>query len=217
MGCAILGSIIGLLLWPEIEKHFGWGSPEPYSKAAFEVWVAAEPQRHAEFGDFTEFLEKQGVGSVVPAWQLMRTDINRSRSCVRPQFLIPPRKDWRNIVPVLTLLREHVVGSVGELEVQSSYRTTAFNDCVGGASKSRHLDFSAVDLIAVGDISNRELFKRLCKLQRRLGPSSNFGLGAYFDPLRPDVSNGRFHIDVSGYRSWGYSKHANTSACNFIL
>lgn len=214
---AIVGSLIGVFAWPEIEKHFGWGSPQPYSKASFDIWVAADPQRRSEFGDFTQFLERAGVGSVVPVWQLMRTDINRSRSCARPQFLIPPREDWGNIVPVLTLLRDHVVETVGEVEVQSSFRTVEFNTCVGGASKSRHLDFSAVDLIAVDAIPNRELFRRLCALQKRIGPRSQMGLGAYFDPQRPDVSNGRFHIDASGYRSWGYSKRSDSSACHSIL
>lgn len=187
--------------------------PTPYSEEAFAGWRMDNPDEAARFEALADFLDAEGVGSVVPAWQLTRTDNNSRRTCERPQFLVPPRESWGRIVPVLKLVRDHVVPEIGPVEVSSSYRTTAFNDCIGGASRSRHLDFAAVDLRPIETISNPELFRRLCALQQRLGPSSRFGLGAYFDPSRPGKASGRFHVDVSGYRNWGYSQHADSSGC----
>lgn len=187
--------------------------PKPYSEEAFADWRKRSPDESKQFDAFARFLESEGVGSVVPAWQLTRTDNNSRRPCERPQFIVPPRDSWPRIVPVLELVRDHVLPEIGRVEVSSSYRTSAFNDCIGGASRSRHLAFAAVDLVPLEPIANRELFRRLCALQRKLGPASSFGLGAYFDPDEPDKASGRFHVDVSGYRSWGYSKGAESSGC----
>ncbi|MCP5383436.1 MAG: hypothetical protein H6913_02325 [Altererythrobacter sp.] len=210
-------SAIGLSVWllarPGDAPLFGDGPPDAYSREAFDKWVISDPNRHAEFEAFTEFLAAHEVGNVVPAWQLMRTDANRFKDCERPAFLLPPREDWPNIVPVLALVRDQIVPEIGAVEVQSSYRTGDFNECLGGASQSRHLTFSAVDLTPIEDMSNPDLFRSLCAVQRDLGQDSNFGLGAYFDPAKPGKGNGRFHVDVSGYRSWGYSQHADSSGC----
>ncbi len=212
--CSITaGAVLWLLVRPEVAPLSVTSDPEPYSQKAFDQWVAEDTQRSAEYGHFADFLATHEVDGVVPVWQLMRTDSNRAKDCERPQFLIPPREDWNNIVPVLELVRDYVQPEIGRVEVQSSYRTLDFNECIGGASRSKHLSFSAVDLTAVEPLPNRELFARLCRLQARLGPSSRFGLGAYFNPEHPDRATGRFHVDVSGYRSWGYSKHAQSSGC----
>lgn len=212
--CSIAAAaLVWLLDRPEVAPLSSSARSEPYSHEAFDQWVAEDLTRLAEYGRFVGFLSAHGVDSVVPAWQLTRTDANRSKDCERPQFVVPPREEWNNIVPVLRLVRDHVVPEIGAVEVQSSYRTLDFNECIGGARRSRHLNFSAVDLSTVEPLANRELFGRLCRLQARLGPKSRFGLGAYFNPEQPNRASGRFHVDVSGYRSWGYSKHAESSGC----
>jgi hypothetical protein len=191
--------------------------PEPYSQAAFQDWQAEDERHRAAFAEFTRYLGEQGVGDVVPAWQLTRTDFTGRAACERPQFLIPPRQNWNRIVPVLALVRDEIVPLVGPVEVMSSYRTTDFNTCVGGAAASRHLGFRALDLIAREQLSNRELFGILCRLHRQKGARYAMGLGAYFDPEREGQNRyGRFHIDVSGHRSWGYSQHGDSSACRVI-
>ncbi|MXP46112.1 hypothetical protein GRI43_01735 [Altererythrobacter luteolus] len=209
--------VAGLVLWlfarPGEVQLVAKGEPYAYSRAAFDKWVVTDPDRRGEFEAFGEFLASHDVGDVVPAWELTRTDANRSNDCERPAFLIPPRDKWMNIIPVLTLMRDQIVPEIGKVEVQSSYRTTDFNACVGGARRSRHLEFSAVDLVPVGDIANADLFRRLCAVQRNLGPQSRLGLGAYFDPEKADNASGRFHLDVSGYRSWGYSQRSESSGC----
>ena len=192
--------------------------PDRFSHRAFAEWQTANPDSHREFAVFSRFLAEQGVANTVPAWQLTRTDVKPHRNCRRPAFLIPPREDWPNIVPVLRLVRDQIVPVVGQVEVVSSYRTLDFNACVGGASKSRHLGFSAIDLIVPGQGDSRALFTKLCAIHAQIGPRTNFGLGAYFDPdaLKPNTV-GRFHVDVSGFRSWGYSKHAASSGCRFLV
>lgn len=191
--------------------------PAPYSRESFENWLREDEENRAAFSAFEKFLAGEGVGDVIPAWQLTRSDSQRSAKCERPEFLIPPRAKWPNIVPALRLLRDHVRPSLGDLEVVSSYRTEAFNGCAGGASRSKHLGFRAVDLVAPGVADQRELFLKLCLIQRELGPESHFGLGAYFDPTKPDRGNGRFHVDTSGYRSWGFGYSGETSACRALL
>jgi len=203
------------------DRHPGWSAPistaQRYSHASFERWLAEQPGRSADFVAFEHFLAGEGVSGVVPDWQLLRTDMNDRIGCPRPAFLLPPRRDWANIVPALRLLRDHVIPVVGKVEVVSSYRSEGFNACVGGAGQSRHLSFSAVDLVAEPEIENRDLFTRLCALHGRLGAASRFGLGAYFDPASDGRNRrGRFHVDATGFRSWGFSKQAQSSGCRLL-
>ena len=188
-----------------------------YSRASFDRWLVEDPTHATQFKEFQRYLAANGVAEVVPAWQLTRTDKTPIVGCSRPAFLLPPREEWGNVVPVLRLVGKHVVPRLGPVEVVSSYRTPAFNSCVGGASRSRHLGFAAVDLVARNQPDKREMFRRLCALQRELGPASKFGLGAYFDPAAPGPSSGRFHVDASGFRSWGYSKRADSSGCRLLM
>ena len=203
------------------DQHPTWNAPissaDRYSQASFDRWLAEDPGRRDAFTEFDRLLTKQGVSGIVPSWQLLRTDVNDRIGCLRPAFLLPERKMWGNIVPTLRLLKQHVIPVIGPVEVVSSFRTVAFNACVNGAGQSRHLSFSAIDLVARSERSNRELFQALCALHDKLGPASRFGLGAYFDP-KSDGQNrhGRFHVDATGYRTWGFSKRAGSSGCRLL-
>ena len=184
------------------------------SRAAFDQWVHANRERNAQFIQFQQFLADNKVGGAVPAWQLMRADVRADRLCRSPVFLMPPQNRWGLIVPVLRFLKTDIVPRVGPIEVVSSYRAPQVNGCVGGVSKSRHMSFAAVDLIVPGQPDSRRLFQTLCAIHRTVGPRSAFGLGAYFNPNQRSTSvPGRFHVDVSGYRTWGYSNHADSSGC----
>ena len=60
-------------------------------------------------------------------------------------------------------------------------------------------------------------FADLCAMQSKLGAGSRKGLGAYFDPARPEANRqGRFHIDASGYRTWGFDYSARTNPCPLL-
>jgi uncharacterized protein YcbK (DUF882 family) len=141
-------------------------------------------------------------------------DAQYASRCGEEYFAIPPKDQWRDIVPTLRLLRHEVIPVTGPLEVVSGWRSPAINTCVNGASRSRHLEFKALDLVSANRPDRRKLYADLCALQRAAGSKSAMGLGAYFDPS--DMSRnieGRFHIDASGYRTWGFDYTARTNPC----
>lgn len=103
---------------------------------------------------------------------------------------------------------------VGRVEVFSSDRSDALNACVKGASQSRHRAFAAVDLIAPEQTDKIAMFAGLCAMHSRVGARTGMGLGAYLDPARPHLNAvGRFHIDGSGFRTWGFDYKRASSGC----
>jgi hypothetical protein len=189
--------------------------PDPSSRAAFDAWLKEDPARRTEFGKLNAFLTKEGVGDVVPVWQLARIDGDYAARCDAGFFTLPPRGQWSQIVPALRLVRDKVVPVTGRVEVVSSWRSPEINTCVGGAKRSAHVDFKALDLVAPAiSADRRKLFADLCAMQRRAGPKTRMGLGAYYDtdlPLRN--LDGRFHIDAHGYRTWGFDYTSKTNPC----
>jgi Peptidase M15 len=187
------------------------------SKADFSQWLEESPDRTTKFEQFSSFLTSRGVGHVVPIWSLTRGDRDRMRHCAGAGFIIPPHDLWANMVPALRLLERRVIPVIGRVEVVSVYRSAALNQCARGAPASRHLKFSALDLIAPGQPDGRTLFTKLCASWKAAGPRSGWGLGAYFDPLRPTSNRqARFHVDATGWRSWGFSKKAASSVCRLL-
>jgi hypothetical protein len=194
-------------------------SPQTHSlsKADFDLWLTGSRERAAAFQHFSTFLERKGVGEVVPIWSLTRGDKDRTRHCQEAGFVIPPRNLWGNMVPALRLVERRVIPVIGRVEVISVYRSADLNRCARGAPASRHLKFSALDMIAPGQPDGRTLFVKLCASWKAAGPKSGWGLGAYFDPLRPTSNRqARFHVDATGWRSWGFSKKAASSGCRLL-
>jgi Peptidase M15 len=191
----------------------------PSSAGAFNRWVLTyagddSGWKAKEYAAFQGMLEDEGVAGIVPTWQLWRVDAQYASRCGTEYFAMPPKERWRDVVPALRLLRDEVIPMTGPLEVVSGWRSPAINICVNGASRSRHLEFKALDLVATTRSDKRKLFKDLCAMQRAAGTKSALGLGAYFDPS--DIARnteGRFHIDASGYRTWGYDYTAKTNPC----
>jgi hypothetical protein len=200
----------------------GWGAngsamdagPDQSSREAFRDWLRGDAERRAAFAEFSAYLDLEGVGKVVPIWQLARVDGKYAARCRLGYFALPPRAQWSQIVPALKLVREKVIPVTGPVEVVSSWRSPEINRCVGGASRSSHLDFKALDLIAAERTDRRRLFADLCAMQRAAGSASRMGLGAYYNPVNP-VTNpeGRFHIDANGYRTWGFDYTAKSNPC----
>jgi hypothetical protein len=191
----------------------------PSSAGAFNRWAftyAGDDAggRAKEYAAFQGMLQSEGVAGIVPAWQLWRVDAQYASRCGEDYFAMPPKDRWRDIIPTLRLLRDEVIPVTGPLEVVSGWRSPAINACVNGASRSRHLEFKALDLVATTRSNQRKLFKDLCDMQRASGSTSALGLGAYFDPSNPSRNTeGRFHIDASGYRTWGYDYTGQTNPC----
>jgi hypothetical protein len=155
------------------------------------------------------------VGDVVPVWSLLRTNPQVLARCGGEPFMLPPRNQWANIIPALRLVRDKVIPAVGRVEVASVMRDPALNACSGGAAGSRHLSFSAVDLVPLETENARDAFARLCVAWRSAGQRSGWGLGAYFDPDQPTRNQrARFHVDGTGWRTWGFSRRGESSGCH---
>jgi Peptidase M15 len=191
----------------------------PSSAGAFNLWLFSAPAEHSaqrahDYAALQGMLEENGVAGIVPTWQLWRVDAQYASRCGTAYFATPPVERWGEVIPTLKLLREKVIPVTGPLEVVSGWRSPAINTCVKGASRSQHLQFKALDLVANQRSDKRKLFKDLCDMQRAAGSKSALGLGAYFDPSDPARNTeGRFHIDASGYRTWGFDYTAKTNPC----
>ncbi len=191
----------------------------PSSAGAFNRWLFTSHPHNmglkAQFyASFQKYLEDEGVAGVVPTWQLWRVDAHYARRCGTEYFTRPPMERWREIIPTLQLLRDEVIPVTGPVEVVSGYRSAEINECVNGASRSKHLSFAALDLVAVQMTDREVLFKDLCALQARVGDQRAMGLGAYYDPADPERgAKGRFHIDAAGFRTWGFDYSRSSNPC----
>lgn len=211
----IIGGGLLLILWQRDLLEIPIAAIAPSSQTAFDQWIDEDNARRAEFEQFEAYLAEEGVADILPVWQLVRIDEGYAARCDLDIWHMPPRELWPNIVPALRLVRDHVIPTVGPVEVQSSWRTPELNVCASGAVRSRHIQFQALDLLATERSGDLALFYgQLCAMQQRAGEGSGMGLGAYYDPSDPDYNQrGRFHIDGAGFRSWGRSYTAATSPC----
>ncbi len=191
--------------------------PDSAGRKAFDRWLAAEPQRTLEFAAFEAYIAEQGYADLLPAWTLLRANANKTGRCNVEAFVLPPRRLWRNIVPALQLVREQVVPAVGRVTVASAYRDPALNSCSRGARRSRHLGFAALDLIPLDQPDAPTSFRKLCAAWRAAGAESQWGFGAYYDPGRTRHNRvARFHVDGTGWRTWGFSYGRASSGCNSL-
>jgi hypothetical protein len=196
---------------PNIET--GGSAAQP---AIFRYWLTREAGRSAKFDEFQRFLTRENVDGILPTWSLIWVDRNfAGRKCPSEPFIMPPESQWPKLVPTLKVIRDQVQPAIGPVEVVSGYRTATFNACMGGASRSAHLQFGALDLIPVTPATARhEPYKSLCQMWRSTPTSLSVGLGAYYDPsYEGPRGRQRFHIDTFGKRTWGFGYGAKTSFC----
>ncbi len=202
-----------LVVWLRELSQVPVATPDPTSEAAFKNWLADDISRTAEFRKLSAFLREHEVADVVPVWQLTRIDAFYTGRCDIEPFIVPPEELWPEIVPALERVRSYVVPAVGEVTVLSSYRSPELNVCARGASRSKRLEFAALDLATVDRKEGRELYRKLCRMHADAGDDSRMGLGAYFDLDDSEYGGGRFHIDAEGYRSWGRDYTRASSPC----
>ena len=104
----------------------------------------------------------------------------------------PPAEYWDRIVPALKMLDELRNVLQQPITITSSYRSPEYNESVGGAKYSQHLQFRALDFQAK-NTTPHETYKILKEWR-----SSNMfrgGLGLYSTFV---------HIDTRGYNAtWG--------------
>jgi hypothetical protein len=180
---------------------------------SYRYWIMRE-NNQALVRDYEQFLEKNGVGNIIPSFELMKTARDWQK-CGREEYMVPNREVWANQIPTLRVFKYLVAGRVlTDFEVTSVYRDLPLNQCAGGAGSSRHLFNSAIDF-RIGpqypqpqDYAYIENSKfKLCEFWKTHGQSLNMGLGLY--------SSGQIHIDTQGYRTWGPDLTRNSSMCNY--
>ena len=171
----------------------------------FEAWARRSPANLQKLGAFREFLAAQGLVSIVPMWQLVRTS-SSWRECGAEPFEVPPPDKWGRIVKTLKFVRDDVIPSVGQVETLSAYRNGELNACSNGAPKSAHREFFALDLTPVNKaIERTDMIRTVCRAHTRDGRTYDVGLGFY--------TGRRFHVDSSGFRRWGANGKGATSPC----
>jgi len=159
---------------------------------AFIGWVILN---HAQ-GDLKliqQYFKDKGVRGFMPLYLvlLQGTDWHHKGTSI---FFYPPKKYWDNMVNTLLFIEKEVIPVVGELIPVSGERSKYYNQTSGGASRSKHLTFCALDLTPATKMTRKELHQRLSSVFSKVGKKYNMGLGLY--------SGLRFHIDTCGYRRW---------------
>jgi hypothetical protein len=179
----------------------------PSARAADDPFAAWEHETAGRAGDvhaFELFLKRQGVAGILPTSQLL-LDASSWRACGEEPYSLPPRELWANVVPTLRFIRQHVVPALGPVAAVSGYRSPELNACAGGAPKSAHALYYALDLTPLEVTDRNKMIAEVCQIHARYGAAAHVGLGFY--------SGLRFHVDTHGYRLWGTDYHAATSPC----
>jgi hypothetical protein len=148
---------------------------------------------YTEVHQFEQLLYQHRVAGVLPVDQLWLQG-SEWRSRQHSAYAMPPREHWPAMIKTLQFVKQELLPLVGPVEVQSGFRTASYNLAAGGASRSKHLSFSALDLRPQRQYPRALLHQRLKRLWKLRGKQWDLGLGLY--------SGVRFHVDTSGYRSW---------------
>lgn len=198
-------SLIGALLAGLALLLAPVAAADPPTETAFRAWLAAAPERAAQFARFEAALAREGVSGVVPTYELWRT-ASSAAACQADPFVVPEEADWPNLYPTLRFVRDHVEPAIGEVEVASGYRDDRLNACSGGRPFSAHRRYFALDLLPLDPaVTRADLIERLCDVHAKAGPAAKAGLGFY--------SRTRFHVDTMRFRRWGADGSGATSPC----
>jgi len=104
--------------------------------------------------EFTEWFDKQGF-TYFKAYEF-------TRYFERELNGYPPKSKWKNIVEGVKIL-DKLRKEIGlPIRITSSYRADKYNKRVGGASKSLHKEFKALDIQCSG-LSPARLYHKLKK------------------------------------------------------
>lgn len=175
------------------------------AKPAFETWL--ETSNHqAETDAYANYLNKHGVGNVLPLPELLSVARDWQK-CGGAPFILPPKDKWQNMINTLKLLRKlQEQNRLPAVAVTSSYRYPALNTCAGGSARSKHLSNGALDMRFKSPADEQQTFPKLCEYWRQHGATQAMGLGFY--------PGGQIHIDTQGFRTWGQDYSAKSSPCH---
>ena len=171
-----LPPITGALSRSQFEQIFAEDVPEDFDLDAFQALVASWNLRHFSAGE----LLKLGGG-------------NSSGKCAGKNSR-PPQSKWENIKSTAQMLDEIRERHGAPIKILSGYRSKRYNTCIGGAKKSLHRTFNALDFTS----SSGSAFE-LRKIAREVRASDERykgGIGYY--------PNSNFvHVDTRGVnKNW---------------
>jgi len=172
---------------------------------SYQRWLSASDTRQTEVRAFEDFLAREGVGGVLPTNQILLNDDLWAECHKDAPYTLAQKAYWPHIVSTLRYVRDVVVPGIGPVKVVSGYRDSELNRCAGGASRSAHAGFYALDLVPVQAVKYATMVQRLCASHAKYGATYHTGLGFY--------EGQRFHVDSKGFRRWGSNYHAATSPC----
>ncbi|OED42431.1 hypothetical protein AB833_07290 [Chromatiales bacterium (ex Bugula neritina AB1)] len=147
-----------------------------------------------KYRSFEHYLKIHKVHGVVPTSELFQQGTDWRRNGL-PRYAFPPRQSWKHIIATLKVLQNLIIPGIGPVEVVSGFRTEAYNLSAGGAPKSQHLHFSAIDVVPRSNINQSTLNRQLNSLWQQHGRQFKLGLGLY-------PGKRYFHIDTGGFRRW---------------
>jgi len=205
--CSVL---VGLLSW--VGSSLLWAdtatvaAESPAVQVAFRAWLntPAAANAHAYLSDLQHHTRQP--------LSLFELTYNRHPApvdCPYALFAIPPKTQWKNLVPALHILDQlHDQHLIKTFRIISVYRDPIANRCVQGSKKSQHLLHHAIDFQVPPDRPNASISTaaQLCQFWKTQGRALNLGLGVY--------DQNRFHIDGSGYRTWGLDHRRASSPCS---
>ena len=144
----------------------------------------------ARFDNTSPTNSVQGVQNT-PAAETGTSDSPNPDASGTPGLNFLPHTDPR-IKPELRDILESVASTLGvELTITSAYRTPEYNESVGGATNSQHVQGNACDITQTGwSESDRANFIQVC------AAAGIQGFGIY---------NSFTHVDIGGKRAWGNS------------
>lgn len=141
--------------------------------------------------EFAEFIEREIPGFRSDRLLTMAPSNNRITSQCFGTNRLPPRELWPNIVPTAKAV-DQVERSFGAIKITVAYRSSAYNACVGGATRSQHTVFNAIDVLPL-----------------RQQEEDIFGLAEEFRILR---QNGVFTGGIGQYQSFIHVDARGTNA-----
>jgi hypothetical protein len=174
-------------------------------EGSYQHWLSADPARPGEVRAFEDFLAHEGVAGILPTNEILLNDDMWAACHKDAPYTLAEKAYWPHIVSTLRYIRDVVVPEIGPVQVMSGYRDSGLNRCAGGASRSAHAGFYALDLVPRQNISKTAMVQRLCASHAKFGPGYHIGLG-FYDFMR-------FHVDSRSFRRWGSDYHAATSPC----
>ena len=176
---------------------------------SFHLWKKQQSSKTIK--KYQQFLAKE-LKQPPTLFELSYNKHIKDPTCLKYQFALAPQQQWKNLVKPLKLLEDlKQTKIIQNYRIVSVYRGQEANECSHGAKGSKHLHNHAVDFHIFDEkgkyYADNDLHvqKKLCEYWKKYGKKLNLGLGTY--------TSSRFHIDLQGYRTWGYNFKTNTSAC----